>query len=287
MVRFILLIAGTALTLFFLIMLLAGRKYDKYVQNLDGMEFPLKDLFIVGFVWASFPILKLKNKRKEKLVYSAGLLYEQQYASYYANIAWVQMITYVHLGLALTFLLAALIYQSHNYVLFVGIFITVFMAVYALTSMSNKVTERRENCEAELANAVSTMAILLNSGMVLRDAWALVSKGEGPLYELMRQSRADMRNGASEVEAIHRFGKRCDSPEIKKFASNMIQSIENGGRELIRFMEQQSDELWEEKKQLLLRQGELAATKLLVPIVLIFVGILIIIMAAAFAGALF
>jgi tight adherence protein C len=52
-------------------------------------------------------------------------------------------------------------------------------------------------------------------------------------------------------------------------------------------MEQQSAELWEEKKQNLLRQGELAATKLLVPIVMIFVGILIIIMAAAFAGALF
>ena len=52
-------------------------------------------------------------------------------------------------------------------------------------------------------------------------------------------------------------------------------------------MEQQSEELWETKKQNLLRQGELAATKLLGPIVMIFVGILIIIMTAAFAGALF
>jgi ethanolamine utilization cobalamin adenosyltransferase len=65
----------------------------------------------------------------------------------------------------------------------------------------------------------------------------------------------------SEVDAICQFGRRSDSAEIKRFSSNMVQSIENGGQELVRFMEQQSAELWEEKKQNLLRQGELAAVE--------------------------
>ncbi len=287
MIRLIMMILGTVLALLFCIQLLLGLKYDKYVRGLDGMEFPMKDLFVVGFVWQAFPLCALKGQRKDVLFQSASLVYEPQYASYYANVTWAQVLTYAHLGFTLTCLLSALLFGNFMYVFGVGMFITIFFIVYAYTAMSNKVSERREKCEAELANAVSTMAILLNSGMILRDVWTLVSAGDGPLYELMRFTREDMNNGMSEVDAICQFGRRSDSAEIKRFSSNMVQSIENGGQELVRFMEQQSAELWEEKKQNLLRQGELAATKLLVPIVMIFVGILIIIMAAAFAGALF
>lgn len=285
--RLIVMILGTILTFLFLIQMLRGKKYDKYVRDLDGMEFPLKDLFIVGFAWLTFPPLTLKGKRKDTLVHTASLVYEPQYALYYANLTWAQTITYAHLGLALSCLLAAVLYGNFIYVFGVGLFVTMFLVMYGYTAMTNKVSERRDKCEAELADAVSTMAILLNSGMILRDVWTQVSAGDGPLYELMRLTRADMKNGMSEVDAIGLFGKRSDSAEIKKFSSNMIQSIENGGQELARFMEQQSEELWETKKQNLLRQGELAATKLLGPIVMIFVGILIIIMTAAFAGALF
>ena len=229
MIRLIMMILGTVLALLFCIQLLLGLKYDKYVRGLDGMEFPMKDLFVVGFVWQAFPLCALKGQRKDVLFQSASLVYEPQYASYYANVTWAQVLTYAHLGFTLTCLLSALLFGNFMYVFGVGMFITIFFIVYAYTAMSNKVSERREKCEAELANAVSTMAILLNSGMILRDVWTLVSAGDGPLYELMRFTREDMNNGMSEVDAICQFGRRSDSAEIKRFSSNMVQSIENGG----------------------------------------------------------
>ena len=132
------------------------------------------------------------------------------------------------------------------------------------------------------------MAILVNSGMVLREAWHMVGQnGSGAFYELMRKASDNMRNSHSDADAIFMFGKASNSPEIKKFTSALLQSMEKGGAELSSFLANQSSELWNTKRQRMLQGGEKAATKLLLPILLIFLGIIIIVMTAAFAGSLF
>ena len=140
-------------------------------------------------------------------------------------------------------------------------------------------------------NAILIMdecAVLVNSGMVLREAWNMVGEnGSGAFYELMRKTSENMKNGYSDMDAIFLFGKSTNSTEIKKFTSALIQSMEKGGSELSAFLARQSSELWNAKKQRMLQSGEKAAGKLLMPIVLIFLGIIIIVMTAAFAGSLF
>lgn len=63
--------------------------------------------------------------------------------------------------------------------------------------------------------------------------------------------------------------------------------MEKGGSELPLFLAKESSELWSSKRQKTLQLGEKASAKLLAPIMLVFIGIIIIIMAAAFAGSLF
>ena len=103
----------------------------------------------------------------------------------------------------------------------------------------------------------------------------------------MRKASKKMENGISDADAIFLLGKESNSTEIKKFVSALLQNIEKGGTELAGFLMRQSSELWNTRRQRMLQEGEKAATKLLLPIVLIFVGIIIIVMTAAFAGALF
>lgn len=288
MARFIILGAGTILAILFLIQLHRGSRFESAVAGLDGMEFPLHNLYTAGFGWSSGRLLKFHGKIAAELKQEASLLYERQYADYYANIAWVETITFVHLLLALSFLLAGLFYGNAAFILAAGIFITVFMGFYSLTGMKNTVNQRREECEAQLAEMVSTMAVLLNTGMVLRDVWELVSRhGEGALYELMRKASDNMNSGMTEKDALFHFGRISNSPEIRKFTSAMLQSMEKGGAELGSFMQQQSSELWNMRRQRMLQSGEKASTKLLVPIMLIFVGVIIIVMTAAFGGTLF
>lgn len=286
--QLILMILGTISAIIFLIMLFKGKKFDSMLQSLDDNVFPLKDLYSEGFKIASFKPFSLKGKIALKLKTEAGNLFEYQYAEYYANVIWAQTITLVHLFITITLLCAVVFSRMASFILIFGIIMTVAVANYCITYMEKKLDERTKNCESELSEVVSTMAILINSGMILKDAWDKVSESKnGDFYNLMKRAKNNMQNGYSDADAIYLFGKESNSVEIKKFTSSLLQSMEKGGGEIGTFMASQSKELWSTKRQNMLQAGEKAATKLLVPIVLIFLGIMIIVITAAFAGSLF
>ena len=286
--RYFYLGVGSVLAILFIIQLNRGKNFESIIENLDGNTFPLNGLYIAGFAWSSSKLFQLKGKLATDLKTHASLLYEPQYAEYYANVAWAQALTLIHLFLTVTFLMAGIMYESSFLMLAGGIFMTVLIGTYCLENMKNTISSRTQECESQLPEVVSTMAILVNSGMVLREAWHMVGQnGSGAFYELMRKASDNMRNGHSDADAIFMFGKASNSPEIKKFTSALLQSMEKGGAELSSFLANQSSELWNTKRQRMLQGGEKAATKLLLPILLIFLGIIIIVMTAAFAGSLF
>lgn len=279
---------GSILAILFIIQIIRGKRFESILENLDKSTFPLNQLYSVGFAWSSTKLFRLKGKVASELKNQASMLYEPQYAEYYANIAWAQMLTLVHLFATVTFLMAGIMYEGAIFILIVGIFLCVLIATYSLQNMKNTLSKRTEECEVQLPEVVSTMAVLVNSGMVLREAWTMVAEnGEGIFYDLMKKAAENMRNGYSDADAIFLFGRASNSTDIKKFMSALLQSMEKGGAELSIFLAHQSSELWNAKKQRMLQAGEKAATKLLLPIVLIFVGVIIIVMTAAFAGSLF
>lgn len=279
---------GSLLAILFMVQMRKGKKFEPLVENLDSNIYPFNALYIVGFAWSSTKLLRLKGKTALDLIQQASMLYEPQYAEYYANVVWAQMLTLVHLFAAVTFMMAGIMYDNATFMLIVGFFMCALIAACSLQNMKNKLSKRTEECERQLPEVVSTMAVLVNSGMVLREAWNRVAEnGIGAFYELMRRTSENMRNGYSDAEALLLFGKTSNSTEIKKFTSALLQSMEKGGAELSVFLARQSSELWSTKRQHMLQSGEKAATKLLLPIVLIFVGIIIIVITAAFAGSLF
>ena len=279
---------GTVLAVLFLIKSKKGEKYEEMLAPLDDKTYPLNSLYGVGFTWMENPIFKFEGKKAAELKGQAGLIYERRFADYYARVAWAQAITLGHMLLAITFLITAVFYDTAILMLVAGLFLTIIMIVYCMDDMKNKLEERTTQCERELPEVASTMAVLVNSGMMLREAWSTIAEnGEGAFYDLMNHAVENMNNGLSETDALTLFGRETNSGEIKKFTSALVQNIEKGGGDLGFFLAQQSSELWNMKRQKMLQQGEVAATKLLVPIVLIFVGIIIIVMTAAFAGSLF
>lgn len=286
--RYTFLIIGTILAILFIIQLIRGEKFESMVENLDEDKFPLNGLYGAGFAWSSGKLFKLQGKRAADLYTQASLLYEPQYAEYYANVTWAQTITLVHLFIAITFLMAGILYDAAVFMFIAGIFMSVLIAAYCLENMKNTLSQRAEECESQLPEAVSTMAVLVNSGMVLRDAWHMIAEsGNGAFYELMRKVGENMKKGCSDFDVIFLFGKTSNSTEIKKFTSALLQSMEKGGAEIAVFLANQSSELWSAKRQRMLQSGEKASAKLLLPMALIFLGVIIIVMTAAFVGSLF
>lgn len=279
--RFVYLLLGSVLAILFIIKILRGEKYFYLVENLDGGEYPVKSLYCVGFSWSESKLLALKGKIREKLIGQAKLLYDAKYAEYYASLVWAQAITFIHLCLTIGLLLAGAFNSA--LMLIIGLAMAGVFGFYFINRMNDLLKTRETECTAELPEIVSTMALLINAGMMLRNAWRTIAESkEGTVYELMRQSCVDMDNGVSEVDAIHRFGRLSNSAEIRKFTSALAQSIERGGSELADFLGRQSIEMWTLKKQLMLQKGEAAASKLLAPTVMLFIGIIV----AVITGAL-
>ncbi len=160
------------------------------------------------------------------------------------------------------------------------------MAFYYFGSLlENRIKERSDSMLSDFSEMVSKLALLTNAGLILREAWEMVAyNGESDLYKEMQMSVEDMRNGESEITAISKFASRSMLPEIRKFSSTVVQGLEKGNQELVYMLQEQSKECWELKQQLAKRQGEKASSKLMIPMAIMFIGILVMVVIPIFSN---
>ncbi len=264
----------------FVILLLASGEFDDYITPLDRKEFMLPEIYGVGFVIMKLFRLEFKSERANRLREYAAILYGERYADYYMQVMYAEKISITYLVFALGCTVCSLADGTDKIVLFALLLaVCVTLIVYFGTLASSKVKKRSIRFMDEFPNAVSTIALLVNSGMILRDAWKEVAiSSDSELYLEMRRVNDEIDNGVSEIDAFFNFGRRCVTPEIKKFTSLVVQGLEKGNRDLTNALENQTRELWELKKQNILKRGELASNKLMIPLMIMFVGILIMVM---------
>ncbi len=280
----IFLIAGSFLSVAFIIAMMRGKQYDEMLAPLEAETFPLKSIYSAGLAITNTKLGKMQGKSADSLRKSTTLMYEKKYAEYYAQMIWAQVISFVWITLAIGFDLAGLMTDQTGILLFgVGaIVVAAVFGYYFYTFTKSKVDTRKTDCEVEFPNALSKLALLVNSGMILHNAWETVAYGkDGVLYELMQRTCEDMNNGKSETDAMREFGILSDSDEIKKFTTALIQDLERGGGGLPLFLANEASEMWSMKRQRLLQKGEKASSALIAPIGLMFVGVILIIIVAA------
>lgn len=263
---------------------LKSKKYDSLFENLDKKDFPLKELYSVGYCILEIIGYKFTSKRDRKKRQELNVLYGDKYAEYYLRVIYSQQISMAILVYFLSFAMYGFSQQIAVWIIMVAFAGVAFY--YFGDVSSKKIRQRSEEMISDFCEVVSKLALLTNAGMILHEAWEFVadSGGEGTIYKEMRNARDDMNNGLSDIEAIRRFGNRCIIPEIRKFTSTLIQGIVKGNDELVIMLQNQSSEVWAEKKQGVRRQGEKAASKLMIPMLLMFVGILIMVIVPIFAN---
>lgn len=283
MIRIFILAVATAATVLLFLGLARSERYRSLFENLDEGEHPFKAFLGIGFALAAMRPFRLRGNLERDLKKQSKLYWDNDYYEYYALLTWAEFLTYAVLILAAGLALAGLVGGEST--LFLAIIVILFlMAAWNLTisKMREAVDKRRQECDYEFPNMVSKLALLINSGMILRQAWQTVAYGKkGALYDLMQRSCVEMDNGVSEMNALHHFGVLADSTEIKKFTSSMIQGMEKGSSDLASYLLGQTSELWNRKRQLALQRGEIAAGKLIIPLALMFGGIILIIISAA------
>lgn len=269
--------------LIWLILYILGNRYHEMFDMLPEKEFPFKELYGMGYAFMELTHYQYKSKWDRKNRSSLMILYTEKYAEYYLRVVYAQIVTIGSLllviGLGITVL-------SGYVFMLVMVAVYEFAAVYYFMTLPQITIEKRsDELINDYAEVVSNLALLTNAGMILRDAWEEAAfSNDGIFYQEMQKVVVDLNNGVGESQAFREFGIRCVIPEAKKLASTIIQGIQKGNRELAKSLQEQSAEVWEQRKQLVKRRGEKAANKLMIPIYLMFIGILIMIIVPIFAN---
>lgn len=280
--RILLLIAATAVTAAWIFIAVKYEKvYEEITASIDPEQYRYPELFCIGFAVMDFLKINMKSNHSRKRIKEISEVRGKKYAEYYYYILNGAKWTYGFTVFVFMAVLGAL--GNSAMAFFLGFLLAILLMWYIEELMNDQLTERRDELLSDLPQMLSKMTLLVNSGMILREAWEKVAYGnDGELYREMQLTVKEMQNGISDFDALRNFADRCYVKEIRRFASTMIQNMQKGNAEIAYFLKEMADEMWEEKKHLAKRKGEAANSKLLMPTAMIFIGILIMIVVPAF-----
>ena len=162
------------------------------------------------------------------------------------------------------------------------------LLVFREREKENSRKKREEELIMDYPGLVTKFTLLIQAGMSVRGAFQKISedcetktKDRRPGYEEVRRTCIEMDSGVSQKEAYQNFGQRCAQAKYKTFSTLLVQNLRSGNRNLVDMLERESTEAWEERKRRARIHGETAATKLLVPMILMLGVVLALLMIPA------
>lgn len=282
--RIVLLIIATVLVVLWCVLALKNEKvYKNLTDSIDPKKYRYPEIFCVGFSLMQMTGFDAKSKKARARIKEIAEVQGKQFAEYHYYVINGARYTYGYTIFVIFAVFAALAYSAMA--MFFGGVLAWLVMWYVDEVFNDKLEERQDQLISDLPQMLSKMTLLVNSGMMVRDAWKKIAfTCDRALYKEMQMTILEMQNGVTELEAYKNFADRCSIKEIRRFSATMTQTLQKGNSEIAQFLKSMADEMWEEKKHLAKRKGEAANSKLLIPTALIFIGILIMIMVPAFSG---
>lgn len=172
----------------------------------------------------------------------------------------------------------------------------VIMAVlYVFSKKENEKKERlriQAQMELDYSDVVSKMAILMGSGMSVKQAWNRISaryldertkncKAQRAIYEQMVITMREINDGENEIKAYQKFGEITGLSCYHRFSRILVSSLQKGNKEICQTLEQEAQEAFENRRMIARKLGEEAGTKMLLPLMLMMVIVIAIVIAPA------
>ena len=263
--------------IYILIYLIGNKKYQSLAAAVREDVFPIKEIFPFG-LFVLLDVFKTKPRlKKEKTKNKYKELFGEQYIDFYALISHAAVISYIAMLIPFAFFFGGM--ANSAALVFIVLIVAIIIAIMPFVTMDDKIKNQRNEILLAYPNVLSKMALLINAGMMLREAWAMVANSDDTkIYREMRNVMTLINNGMPEIEAYEKFADACKVNEIKKFVSIICQNVTKGSAELVYIMKELSVEAWNTKKTVAKMKGDSAQTKLIIPLMISFAGILAMIM---------
>ncbi len=277
-------ISGTVISLLWIIVFFINhKKYKEIINTSAAKKLKLNEIFFIGFAFMKIFKINIRTDHFTKKRRLASELYGQEYAEFYTYLNTGAQITYA----VTLFPISMLIAGASGSVGFaaVGSGASLLMLFFIDEEVKKNVLHKRYDMMCELPDIISRLALLVNAGMVLREAWERVAASSDTiLCREMKRTSQDIRNGMVQTEAFMKFAYRCQTKEIRKFISSLNQNIQKGSSELVISLQAMADEQWEEKKNTVKKKANAVEQKLLLPMMMIFTAIILMIVVPVFTN---
>ena len=151
---------------------------------------------------------------------------------------------------------------------------------------------RRDLLGEDYSELVLKITLFIGAGMTVRRAFERIAQGyasdreagrteERPAYEAITQTVRALKLGAPETESWVRFGQMCGTREYRRLGNCLAENQRKGSGHLVRILEAEASGSFEERKRQARRRGEEAATRLILPLMLMLGAMMAIILVPA------
>ncbi|WP_051541210.1 type II secretion system F family protein [Caldalkalibacillus mannanilyticus] len=258
----------------------AGQQNKEIVAN-----YP-KDFKLLGLAPASLRLLEILRMNENSLLYRRVhqkiiLIYGLKDGIYCTKMYLAQIVS-VLMVVLFGGLIVGILDGGNIEVLYFVLIVLPIIAYALIRELETKIKKRRESILLDLTEFVSKLVLLINAGETIQKAIlrCIEQKEEmdvSPFYTELLELKNELQLNRSFAQSLEDFAKRCGVQEVSVFVTSVLLNYRRGGNELADSLRGLSHELWEKRKVLARTIGEQASSKLLFPMVLIFLIILVII----------
>lgn len=264
--------------------ILSKGKYNEQLRSMEGKEYSLIYLMSLSMLLLDAIDYKFINKYDRRIFKIISNLYGVKNASLHIKLFYSSKLSAMLLTLTLLTFFGALAEKVD--ITYIGLTLSAPLLVFYFfdRELENKLQRKYAVIRADFPDMVSKLVLLVNAGMTLNRAWEKIcidTRKDTPLYKELKTTYQQIQAGKPEGEAYEDFAKRCRVKEITKFITLIIQNLKKGTGDLAPLLKLQADECWELRKSRAKQLGDEASAKLIIPMMIMFIGILIIVILPA------
>lgn len=152
---------------------------------------------------------------------------------------------------------------------------------------SKKRIKEKDAVIMALPNFTNQLLLLINCGMTVNEAFINISnktlngKEDIEFYSKIASiTKTAMESGGSPIKEFYGFCRQSKIKELSKLGS-LLWENQHKGTDLRRFLKEQGDSLWEERKQLVMKNIKLSESKMSFPLGILLMTLIIITSAPA------
>jgi tight adherence protein C len=282
---FSLILLGVELALFLLYLFLGKRRYGASIAAAAYRS---------RFTWllpAAFLLLD-QSKLMERLPDFTALVHHKLLLLYGRknDLAATKMfcaeLIFVSYGTLFVFTMFSLLAGGDLSIASLGLLAAGITPALYLRELNAKIKQKQRLMILELPEVLNTIILLVNAGETVNQAWMrCVQAKQGsvisPLLAELSTAARELEMNSSFSKVMEEFSKRCALQEVSLFTSTLLINQKRGGNDFVLALQTLSLELWQRRKAVSRTLGEEASSKLVFPMVMIFMIVMAIVASPA------